>query len=149
MLDSLKGETFSPEAFQYFMSAFKSVVSCNMSAETFRSLALFVTYAIRKHRLPSVMPSRRKQSVMRNQKSSNNSPQRLSISTSSPSPRSKQTGSKDELTPAQLGISVLQMYTSFLCGDESTANIEKFARTVTNKVRVEPTIASKSETHIF
>ena len=38
------------------------------------------------------------------------------------------------LTKRQLGNKVLEMYTGFLCEKNSSTNIKKFARTVTNKV---------------
>jgi hypothetical protein len=38
------------------------------------------------------------------------------------------------LTKRQLGNKVLEMYSDLLCDKENNANIQKFARTVTNKV---------------
>jgi len=43
-----EGESFLPDVFPSFLEAFTSLVKCNLSAEVFRSLALFVTYALHK-----------------------------------------------------------------------------------------------------
>jgi hypothetical protein len=40
------------------------------------------------------------------------------------------------LTKKQLGIRVLTMYSNMLCAKHDVDSIKKFARTVTNKVRL-------------
>ncbi|TGO43377.1 hypothetical protein BHYA_0001g00040 [Botrytis hyacinthi] len=129
-LDALKAELFPAEVFPSFMEALTSLVKCNMTAEVFRSLALFITYAYHKptgsaSRTPknpgSTLPTR-SGTISRG-------PRRPTISTvfdaneiASPT-----------MTKRQLGNSVLGMYTELLCEEGTTSNIRKFARTVTNK----------------
>jgi hypothetical protein len=128
-LDALKGENFLPDVFPSFLEAFTSLVKCNLSAEVFRSLALFVTYALHK---PAVSAARTP--LSRHGTPSNRStptqvvPKRLStdldIGQNLDAPLSKQ----------QVGARILEMYTDLLCEKGNTAHLKKFARTVTNKV---------------
>jgi beige protein homolog 1 len=113
------------------MEALTSLVKCNMTAEVFRSLALFITYAYHKptssaSRTPKIqsgtMPAR--------SDTISNGPRRPTINTLMDG---KESGS-ETLTKRQLGTKVLEMYTGMLCEKGSTTNIRKFARTVTNKV---------------
>jgi hypothetical protein len=131
-LDALKAETFSEDVFPAFMEALTSLVKCNMTAEVFRSLALFITYAYHQttnaaSRTPNkfqvgTVPSRSGTIV--------SGPRRPTVNTSADGKE----GSSSTLTKRQLGNKVLEMYTEFLCERGSTSNIKKFARTVTNKV---------------
>lgn len=132
MKDPLKGESYSQSAFHCFIDAFRSVVDCNLSADTLRSLSLFVTYAIQKNRQSSMMTSRKISGQTR--QNTVHSLRRSSVSTSSSSLRSKHTDLENNLSRAEIGIRILEMYNDLLCGGKSTANIQKFARTVTNKV---------------
>lgn len=87
-----------------------------MSAEIFRSLALFITYSIhgvsQKHK-GARFDARAKQ------------------------PRFAHFLNLDRpyLSKTQVGIEVLKAYTNIVCKENGTTNIVKFARTVTNKVR--------------
>lgn len=132
MLDPLKGEIYSQSAFHSFMKAFRSVVICNLSAETLRSLSLFVTYAIQKTRQSSKIPSRN--TSVRTRQQTIRSLQRSSGSPSTSSLRSKHIDLKIDLSRADIGIHILKMYGDLLYGDTNTTNVQKFARTVTNKV---------------
>jgi beige protein homolog 1 len=125
-LDALKGEAFLPDVFPSFLEAFTSLVKCNLSAEVFRSLALFVTYALHK---PAVSASRTPMS------------RHAIISTRStpiqvgPNRLLTELDNKQNLdTKQQVGARILEMYTDLLCEKGNTAHLKKFARTVTNKV---------------
>lgn len=131
MLDSLKGDDFTPEAFQCFAEAFKSVLMTSLSAETLRSLALFITYALQKQRQRLTAPLR---SSTWTQHMRNDKTRTSSVSTPASSPRSKPVDSKSSLSMPEVGIRMLEVYCDLLCQQKSTGNIEKFARTVTNKV---------------
>jgi beige protein homolog 1 len=115
LLNALKGELFSADVLPSFMKAFKTLISCSMSAEVLRSLALFVTYAVHHgeglHRSKSRMATK---SVR--PRSTRNTPE----------------PSEGFLSKAQLGIEVLKMFCDLLC-DDDTGIVKKFARTVTNK----------------
>jgi hypothetical protein len=130
-LDALKAETFSRDVFPSFMEALTSLVKCNMTAEVFRSLALFITYAYHKPTSSASRTPRVQAGTLPSRSSTINSgPRRPTISTLF--------DGKDiaslTLTKRQLGSRVLEMYTDLLCEQGSTSNIRKFARTVTNKV---------------
>ena len=95
-----------------------------MTAEVYRSLALFITYAY--HR-PSVSASRTPKSQSETRSS------RYQTSTANAS-ASGTSSIAQALTKRQLGTKVLEMYTNILCEHGNITNIQKFARTVTNKV---------------
>ncbi|KAI9812298.1 MAG: hypothetical protein M1827_004747 [Pycnora praestabilis] len=134
MLDALKGDTFSSEGFPEFMIAFKTLVSCNISAETLRSLSLFITYALHRKNMPSAAPLRARKSTIQSRQKPGQTLARPIVSTPASSPGNKSGSvSSSELSRAQIGIQILQMYSELLCEDNGTVNIKKFARTVTNK----------------
>lgn len=130
-LDALKAETFSHDVFPSFMEALTTLVKCNVTAEVFRSLALFITYAYHK---PSTSGNR----TPRNQ--AGTLPLRSGLNPNVPRRPILNTflDGKDvtsaNLTKRQLGNKVLEMYSDMLCEKGNTSNIRKFARTVTNKV---------------
>lgn len=130
----MKSESFSHEVFPSFLEAFTSLVKCNMTAEVYRSLALFVTYALHKPGSPSSRTPRPKSAVtpVRGNQTSLKKPRRPTISTSF--------GSSDSANPfvskRELGIKILEMYTGLICIQGNTASVRKFAKTVTNKVSV-------------
>ncbi|RDL41449.1 BEACH protein [Venustampulla echinocandica] len=129
-LDALKAETFPRDVFPSFIEAFKSLVKCNMTAEVFRSLALFITYA---YHQPASSASRTPKSqygtLPARSGSMMNDAKRPTISVLF--------DGKDVvsayMTKREVGSRVLEMYADLLCEKGSTANIKKFARTVTNK----------------
>jgi hypothetical protein len=113
------------------MEALISLVKCNLAAEVFRSLALFITYAYHK---PTSSASRTPKkltgaSLSRSATVSSSNAKRPTLNT--------MLDGKDistTLTKRQLGNKVLAMYSDLLCEKGNTTNIKKFARTVTNKV---------------
>lgn len=113
------------------MEALTSLVKCNVTAEVFRSLALFITYAY--HR-PGTSGSR----TPKNQ--AGTLPTRSGLNTNGPRRPTLSTfldvreAASVNLSKRQLGNKVLGMYSDFLCEKGNTSNIRKFARTVTNKV---------------
>jgi len=136
LLYALKAEVFSREILPDFLAAFKVLVKTNMSADVLRSLSLFITYSLHKHN-----PSR----PLRSKKSN------VQLRRQGTGPPSGGTGPKSGyLTPVglvgelvddggftrqQIGVMVLEMYHDLLCEDgNGTANLKKFAKTVTNKV---------------
>lgn len=128
-MDALKGEAFLPDVFPSFLEAFTSLVKCNLSAEVFRSLALFVTYALHK---PAVSASRTPMSRHATISSRSTPPQ------VGPKRLFTEFDSKQNLdaplTKQQVGARILEMYTDLLCEKGNTVHLKKFARTVTNKV---------------
>jgi hypothetical protein len=130
-IDALKGESFMQEVFPSFVEAFRTLVESSLSAEIFRSLALFITYAL--HR-PSASASRTPMS-----RHGTTSARLSMISVKSRTPTlitslDDKQGTNPSLTKQQVGAKILEMYADLLCEKNSTANLKKFARTVTNKV---------------
>jgi hypothetical protein len=130
LLDALKGEYFTAESLKLFMTAFRSLLVCCMSAELLRSLALFITYAIHKPKLPS---SLQKKKSLRFDNRSRRATQPQPIETAG-----------TYLSKPQIGIEVLKMYSGLLCTNDDVTTVRKFARTVTNKVSVTSTHTSRS-----
>lgn len=128
-VDALKGESFSSGTFKYFMQAFKSMLTTNISAEALRALALYITYAVHKPKQRQPQPSRNAKQT------STDISRRATIVAASPSPTRYQ-DSGIELSRLQVALEVLAMYTNLLCEKDDVTNIKKFARIVTNKVKI-------------
>lgn len=131
-VDALKGESFSSGTFKYFLRAFKSMLTTNISAEALRALALYITYAVHKPKQRQPQPMRNARSLKQN---SADSSRRATILAACPSPTRNQ-DSGIELSRLKVALEVLAMYTDLLCEKNDVTNIKKFARIVTNKVKV-------------
>lgn len=113
------------------MEAFKVLVLGSLNPEVHRSLALFVTYSFHKPGTSASRTPKPKFGTVNNQRLGTSAPKRLPINTmfdsnaGAPSPI---------MSKRELGTGVLQMYTELLCEKESTINLKRFAKTVTNKV---------------
>ena len=130
-LDALKAESFSRDVFPSFIDALTSLVQCNMTAEVFRSLALFITYAYHSTTSSaSRTPKGQRVTLPSRAATLSSGPKRPTINTLSHG----NDITSPTLTKRQLGSRVLEMYTNLICERGSTSNIRKFARTVTNKV---------------
>ena len=118
-LETIKGQSLQAEILPDFMAAFKALLLQNLSAESLRALALFITYAL--HKDVKVKVLRAKKSIR-----------------SSPRPRTDSQSSQAEsgpniLTRSQIGVEFLKLYTELLCQKNDVHIVKKFARTVTNK----------------
>ncbi len=128
----MKAEVFSHEVFPFFIAALTSLVKCNMTADVFRAIALFITYAYHKPGSGSRTPRGQYGTLPPRSGTPSNAPRRPTLNTFwdgkeiSPPPSTT-------LTKRELGNKVLEMYSDILCEKSSTTNIRKFARTVTNK----------------
>jgi beige protein homolog 1 len=132
LLDAMKAETLSEVVLPHFMSAFENLVKCNSSAEVYRALALFITYAF--HSPITSLPRTPKPLSALSRSSTPGLIRRVTTmhedsGTSTP-------GMSKFLTKKQLGVKILGMYSGLLCERGNLVNIRKFARTVTNKVRL-------------
>ena len=127
-LDALKSESFHQDHLDSFLSAFRSLISGVLSAETHRWVALYITYA--------VYPPNMRTPILRSAKSVRRK-QTAPTSINGPAHRSCPSDGllqdrRRVLTLQQVGVRVLAMYVDQLC-QKDTENIKKFARTVTNK----------------
>ncbi|GKT96298.1 beige/BEACH domain-containing protein [Colletotrichum tofieldiae] len=129
LLDAMKAESISEEVLPHFMTALEQLVKCNYTAEVHRSLALFITYAYHSPMASLVRSPRPISSIARTPASG--FARRATFDSNSPS----NTPTTRFLTKKQLGAKILGMYSTLLCEKGNLANIRKFARTVTNKVR--------------
>lgn len=108
-----------------------SILTTNLSAESLRTLALYITYAICK---PQPKPSL----AMRPAKTENHQApsfthEPTNLDTTSV-PIRKKANPSHKLSQIELGLKILDLYSDLLCKANDTGNIKKFARTVTNKV---------------
>jgi hypothetical protein len=130
-LDALKGESILADVFPYFLDALSALVKGSLGPEVFRSLSLFVTYALQK---PSLSNSRSPKTAI------GRSSSRSSLTMTVP-PKSTllitadgQIPESPVLTKRKLGEGILLLYVNLLCEKGSTVNLKKFAVNVTNKV---------------
>ncbi len=108
------------------------MLTTNMSAESLRALALYITYAVHK---PKQKSPQQLQSTRSLKQRADGPSRRATIVAASPRP-SRYQDSGIELTRLEVALKVLGMYTDLLCEKDDTTNIKKFARIVTNKVKV-------------
>ena len=128
-IEILKGEVFSETTFQYFIEAFRAILTKNPSAESLRSLALYITYATYKPKnlnFASAGPNRR--TTLRIE-----DPFKQKPLSASPSPIRRRDTERLDLSSLEVAIKVMEMYTDLLCATSDLATIKKFARAVTNK----------------
>lgn len=119
------------DVFPSFVESFTSLVKSSLNAEIFRSLALFITYALHKPTASaSRTPMSRQGGVSTRPILTSATPKKPALTTSIESKQSP----NSFLTKQQVGTSILEMYAELLCEKGSTADLKKFARTVTNKV---------------
>jgi hypothetical protein len=130
-LDALKAETFSSDIFPGFLEAFTVLVLGSLNPEVHRSLALFVTYSFHKPNTSASRTPKAKFGTVNNPRLGPSAlkrpPINISLDSSVDAPSSV-------MSKRELGRGVLQMYTNLLCEKESTINLKRFAKTVTNKV---------------
>lgn len=131
-LDALKAEQFARDVFPFFLEALTTLVKCNMTADVFRFLALFITYAYHKPASLTSRTSRAQSGTLPNRTGTSLSGSRRPIvvtTVEADSPTSP------VLSKRQIGNKILEMYTDLLCEKGNFSTIRKFGKTVTSKVR--------------
>lgn len=131
LLDAMKGEAVPENVLPHFMDAFETLVKSNLSPEVMRSLSLFITYAFH---VPSSSTSRTPRPMSAISRPS--TPSLIRRGTADGSGSNTPNGIKF-LTRRQLGSRVLSLYSEILCERDNPNHIKKFAKTVTNKVRLD------------
>ncbi|KAF2236002.1 beach-domain-containing protein [Viridothelium virens] len=131
-LDALKGERFNADVLPHFMGAFKSLMKCSHSPDTWRSLALFVTFALQDDR------AFRTTSLHRSKSAALRVRARSAQYLSSPNGRSSPSNASDRdpspkpgLSRSDLALSILEVIADLVCDKTSTSTASRFARTVT------------------
>lgn len=135
ILDALKGESVAEEVYPVFAEAFKILIKCHSTSENLRALALFVTYSLHDSNISRQKTLRVKGSMarLRNESPSPaNSPRGTPPRNHSPSHVS--VGS--QLPTKELGIRMVELYSDLLCEKNNAGDVQKFAKTVTNKVSI-------------
>lgn len=131
LLDALKTETISEDILPHFLTSFEALVRCSLSAEVYRSLALFITYTF--HTPANSLPrTPRALSSASRSVTPGPGPYSAKRATLEYSESSSSNGSR-MLTRKQLGVKMLEMYTRILCEKNNLVDISRFAKTVTNK----------------
>lgn len=133
---ALKGEMFSREILPDFLVAFKALIKTNMSADVLRSLALFITYSLHKNNPTRPLRVKKSNVQLRRQGTLGTGAPGTSSINLAPPVKVVNDLNSEGFTRQQIGVMVLEMYQELLFEDgNSTGNLKKFARTVTNKVR--------------
>ena len=115
------------------MEAFRSLLSVTPSADSLRSLALYITYAVHTPKGNNSYFPRSTQSVRRPPHFPATQSRRSTTSSDSPIVGDGHLGPMRTLSRIEMGTKVLELYADILC-QKDPSNIKKFARTVTNKV---------------
>lgn len=132
-LEALKAETFTVGSFRHFMDAFRSLLTNNLSAESLRTIALYITYGTRKLQPNLSDSSRHARNEEQQVKTSN---RRITITDVPLSPGGPKITQNSALPRLQAAFEILNLYCDILCKTGDITNIKKFARTVTNKVNI-------------
>lgn len=132
LTDALKGESFTPETFKLFLTAFKALLQINFNGENARSLSLFVTFSLHDDRASYAKRTLRpKASTARLRKGT---PPTM---TPGPTPRSSSPAhvgiDTSSLTLKELGIAILELLADLLCDPQNPQEVVRFAKNVTGK----------------
>ncbi len=131
ILDTFKAESLRYDILPSFLSAFKSLLNLGASGEVFRTVSLFVTYALYRGRSSAAKPA----TIARDGEPAEGTTVLPSnTSALNGSSRSDSSASGEILSYSALAVVILRIYTDLLCSDKEQGNIRKFARAVTNKV---------------
>lgn len=132
-LEILKFQQFTSLTFGYFLESFRLLALKSLSSEIMRSLALYVTYAIYE---PTETPW--EMFRKRGDRSGASTPtRRRTVNSSSPGYLTPtEVGDRDlvKLGRQDVATGILRVYAEILCMKGDKSNIDRFARTVTNKV---------------
>ena len=115
------------------LDAFKVTLECALTADNLRSIALFITFILRHARTAKSRSGR---------SGTFNSREQTRASTPlSDVPVTPQGGSDNDNKPpslwasgTEIGVGLLTVLADLLCKPDSTGDIKRFAKTVTNKV---------------
>jgi beige protein homolog 1 len=146
-IEAMKGEYFSADVFPDFLEAFGAMFRHTLSPETLRMVPLFITYALQEQRalpskvnLPKPSPTLAQGMFQNGSRPDSRQGGTRVRSDSRPSPFDPPITPSQEISRMEAGIQVLEVLTDILCepGVDGIEIINKFARTVTNKVRKTP-----------
>ncbi|WEW56011.1 beige protein-like 1 [Emydomyces testavorans] len=120
LLNSLKDEIYTDESLKLFTQAFSCITTCCMTAEILRSVSLFITYSIHKPKPSSRLQKKKSISSIARQS------RRAIVYQFHEKPATY-------VSKEHIGAELLRVFTDIFCAPDSTVNIQKLARTVTNK----------------
>lgn len=132
LINALKSEIVDKQGLPAMLEALKHFIIHMPSSETYRSIALYITYAVSQgnevsstgHEMP--IPRRSSTSATSQALRKTKSTKNFSDSSKMPKPNKR-------LSNFELGVSILQVFVDLICEDPSGSQIRRFARTVTNK----------------
>ncbi|KAL8933905.1 MAG: hypothetical protein Q9216_006161, partial [Gyalolechia sp. 2 TL-2023] len=123
-LEALKMESFMSSTFEHFQTAFRAILTMNMTGDSLRSLAMYITFALEK--------ARREEQGLRD-------PNKSQSIKKSPAqaPRLEPTNSSElhddipdlELSMENIAIRMLELFADLICLKGDTSYLTKFART--------------------
>ena len=136
-LDALKGENFSPEVLPHFMAAFRALMKCSHSPDTWRSLALFVTFALQDDRaFRSSSLHRSKSNALQVRVKSLQFMSSPNGRSSPSNPPTRDPSPKPRASRSELALNVLELIADLVCDKTTASTALRFARTVTVRVGI-------------
>ena len=130
----MKADRLTKESLDERIKAFEVALDCGRSADVLRSVALFITYILKDDQSHS-MRSGRSSSVNSREQSRSGTP--LSNIMNQPSSKaSKRISIPAQVSGKEIGSGLLEVISSILCDPSTTHDINRFAKTVTNKACV-------------
>ncbi|KAL8995248.1 MAG: hypothetical protein Q9188_006861 [Gyalolechia gomerana] len=130
-LEALKMDSFMSTTFEHFQTAFRAILTMNMTGDSLRSLAMYITYAFEK--------ACREEQGLREQnhsQSMNKSPNQAPCLEPSKSSDFREDIPDVKLSTEHIAIRMLELFADLVCLPGDINYLMKFTRTVTNKVVV-------------
>ncbi|KAF2673022.1 beige/BEACH domain-containing protein [Microthyrium microscopicum] len=130
LIDALKGESFSADVFPDFLDAFNAVFRCSISADTLRSLSMFITFAFQETR---AFPMVRRLTSRNGDRNTSPGPSGRERSHSRPSPFNPPISPSSEVSRFEMAVQMLELYADIICEPGREEIVNRFATTVTSK----------------
>ena len=137
MIETLKSEPIEPSVLPNVLKSLRAILEKTSSADMFRSLAMYITYAITTdiHVGPwkRTMPSSHSENGAISKRRNTDVAKRAAQDSLGPENKASESTS---LTNFELGAEVLEMLAKVLIEDTSGVHAKRFAKNVTSKVLV-------------
>ena len=135
-LEALRTDRLTKDSLNERLKAFEVALDCGRSADILRSVALFITYVL-KDAQPFQMRSGRSSSVNSREQSRSGTP--LSSTGFPPNNRTSKrisTFGLGQVSGKETAFGLLEVLSNVLCNPAATHDINRFAKTVTNKASI-------------
>ena len=128
LLDTLREQVISVEVLPAFVRAYKPLLLRNLSAEMLRGMSLFITFAFGQKSTTRTT----RQGTVRSRPKHLQTPHRNGSHLIDAKPLHETADAG--VGVKKIGVEMLRMYADILCTNDDKMAIQKFAKTVTNKV---------------